>query len=1350
MKNLCAILLLCAGLLLTGQLAAGETGPDLLTPAERAWLTEHPEIVLGVGEEWVPAVVKDTDGRFAGFAFDHLDLLNRKLGTNIRLEAGPWHAIVEKAEAGRLVGLTLTAPLEARKAHFLFTQPFHAVQYFIYLQNGQPMPTDGLDGLRGRRVGYLKGILYLHNLLEAHPAVEATPLDNTEALASALLEGDIDAALDSYGLEYWRVSHGVLGFAPMRMLPESQTKLVMSIRKDWPELVEILNKGLAAITREEMAELYRRWFGQDYLNRIAPQAALTAEERAWLTEHPVLRVGIDAHWAPVEFVDGAGTAQGISTAYLKRLEKILGVRFEIAKDLSWTEALRWLMDGTLDLLPAMATTPDRQRLLHFTQPYRSFPAAIFSAADVAYLGDLRALEGKTVAIVRDEAIQDWLRKDWPQLALLPVSNTQEALRKAAQGEAFAFVGNLVTTSYYIGQSGLTQIKVVGETPYAYPLGMGVRQDWPLLAGILQKGLDAIPKSERDAIYHDWISIRYQHGTDYRLLGQVVVLAALLLFIIVYWNRRLAHEIHQRRLAEASLTEAKQQAESANRAKSAFLAHMSHELRTPLNAVLGFTQLLERNGLIDDRQRQYIHSIRRGGEQLLGLINDVLELAKIEANRFELLPVAWDSAELLQELAGLFRGRAEQKGLYFHMELSTPAPRTLSCDVKFLRQILVNLLDNAIKFTERGSVTLRLGFVDNTLLLEVADTGVGISPAQIEVIFEPFRQAGDPNSRALGVGLGLVITKELAVRMGGALTVESTLAQGSTFQVRIPAQAVSSLTPAGVAEQARINGYRRMLGIGPLRILIADDEAENREILRNILEPLGFAVEEAQTGRDCIKRAQTWMPDLIFMDLRMPDLNGLEATRALRAMSAFRSMPIIAVTAAAFAEDRAQALAAGCVAHLAKPVFLDTLLETLGMWLPLEWRRDDPSAAAANDSPRAREELAGRGFNGHILVVDDEPQNIHFLNDLLREQGYRVSTAESGVRALEIATESVREGRLDLILLDVLMPGGIDGLETCRRLKTGEALRNTPVIFLTGRDDEDLMVRAFDAGGADYVLKPFNAEVLLARVRAHAQLGWLSSHLESTLAQRTEALNLANARLRQLAMETSLIEERERKRLAGELHDSPMQKLALAQFQITAGARYRDQEAEERLETGLELLREALQELRSLQFELSPPCLYQEGLAPALEWLASHAARRFGVALSFTGLRSMPILDQDLSIVLFQCARELVYNVAKHANASAGRIELDIQDQAVLLVVSDNGRGFPSIAAVSPSGIGGGYGLFSVRERLALLGGSLSIESDATGTCVSVRAPLAGRFGDALSNQDRHSMMGETDPEVVMA
>jgi two-component system sensor histidine kinase/response regulator len=364
----------------------------------------------------------------------------------------------------------------------------------------------------------------------------------------------------------------------------------------------------------------------------------------------------------------------------------------------------------------------------------------------------------------------------------------------------------------------------------------------------------------------------------------------------------------------------------------------------------------------------------------------------------------------------------------------------------------------------------------------------------------------------------------------------------------------------------------------------------------------------------------------------------------------------------------------------------------------------------------------RSENGRrsILVADDDPHNVRAVGSLLKESGYQVHAADSGELALAIAGEVP----LDLILLDILMPRGVDGIEICRRLKAHDRTRPVPVIFLTGKEDEETMVRAFEAGGADYVKKPFNAQVLLARVRTHVELGLLSRKLERALAERTRELSDANVKLRQLAMEVSLIEERERKRLAGDLHDSPMQKLALAQMQIASAAKCRDSESEAFLESGLELMREALRELRSLQFELSPPCLYQEGLVPALGWLASHAGRRFGVTFSFAAPRPPPVIEQNLAIILFQCARELVYNVARHARASAGWIELDVRDGTVLLVVGDDGKGFPPAATAGQPGIGGGYGLFSVRERLALLGGDLSSESDAAGARVSVWVPLA--------------------------
>ncbi|MGF1547727.1 MAG: transporter substrate-binding domain-containing protein [Thiotrichales bacterium] len=364
---------------------------------------------------------------------------------------------------------------------------------------------------------------------------------------------------------------------------------------------------------------------------IVRQIELTQEERAWLKAHPRIRVGIDPKWAPVEFFDESGVGQGISIAYLRRLERMLGVRFEIVSDLSWQEAHDRLERGELDLLPAISKTPQRSRLFHFTEPYLSLPIKIFSAADVAYLGKIDALRGERVAVVAGYAIHTWLERDYPELVLEPAPSLDEAVRWVATGKAYALIDNLVTASYYIGKSGLTQVRVAGETPYSNRLGMATRQDAPLLASILQKGLDAIPQSERDAIYNEWISIRYEHGVDYALLWKLLSAAGLILTAMFYWNRRLTREIDQRHAVEEALTQATQAAEASNRAKGEFLAQMSHEIRTPMNAMIGLTARLKHTELTP-KQADYLEKIQRASATLLGIINDILDVAKIEAKK----------------------------------------------------------------------------------------------------------------------------------------------------------------------------------------------------------------------------------------------------------------------------------------------------------------------------------------------------------------------------------------------------------------------------------------------------------------------------------------------------------------------------------------------------------------------------------------------------------------------------------------------------------------------------------------------------------------------------------------------
>lgn len=405
-----------------------------------------------------------------------------------------------------------------------------------------------------------------------------------------------------------------------------------------------------------------------------------------------------------------------------------------------------------------------------------------------------------------------------------------------------------------------------------------------------------------------------------------------------------HDISEHLSYERALLQAKEAAEAASRAKSAFLANVSHELRTPLNTVLGFAQILNNSGVLPAAQQRYTQAIQRGGDYLLTLVNDILDLAKIEAGRFELFPQIWLTAHFFQELAGLYAMQAEQKGLIFHYCPAADLPRAVYSDHKRLRQVLTNLLANAIKFTEYGSITLRVVYQSGELHIQVEDTGIGIAEDQLEQIFEPFSQVGKEHYKSQGTGLGLAISRRLIESMKGRLDIHSQPEQGTQFHLHVPAEAVSTVVEALPGnEQQAVTGYQREDGSAPFRVLIADDISDNRSVLRGLLEPLGFMIAEVENGQRCLTVSAAWLPDIILLDLRMPGLDGLETTRLLRTQPDLRHLPIVAITASAFSTTREKALEAGCNAHIAKPIHWRELLYCLADLLPLQWTYAETAA-----------------------------------------------------------------------------------------------------------------------------------------------------------------------------------------------------------------------------------------------------------------------------------------------------------------------------------------------------------------------------------------------------------------------
>jgi signal transduction histidine kinase/CheY-like chemotaxis protein len=379
-----------------------------------------------------------------------------------------------------------------------------------------------------------------------------------------------------------------------------------------------------------------------------------------------------------------------------------------------------------------------------------------------------------------------------------------------------------------------------------------------------------------------------------------------------------------------------QAAAANRAKSEFLASISHELRTPLNAILGYAQLLKRDLGLSEQHMTGLNTIQQSGEHLLMLINDLLDLARIEAGKLELFPHAVDMPEFLQGIGHIIRVKAEQKGLAFIYQAAADLPRTLLADEKRLRQVLLNLLGNSVKFTERGEVILRVALQaaqPDTVRLrfEIEDTGIGIPSNQRTNIFQPFEQASEVQRRFGGTGLGLPISRQLVRLMGGDIQVDSVVGKGSVFWFDLSLPLVHGET-AALPAQPNVIGYQ-----GPRkRVLVVDDIPENRAVLADTLHMLGFEVVEARDGPGALAQAQAVPPDLVLMDNLMPTMSGLEATQRLRDIPAFSSLPIIVVSASVSKADEDKTFAAGANAFLPKPIDFNALVRETGRLLGLSW------------------------------------------------------------------------------------------------------------------------------------------------------------------------------------------------------------------------------------------------------------------------------------------------------------------------------------------------------------------------------------------------------------------------------
>lgn len=558
-----------------GPLFAGKNELSL-TRAERQWLENHPKIILGAGEKFEPLVIVSKNGSQWGFLPDFIQMINALLGTNIVLKTGPWTEIVHAAKAGKIDGLAHSSVLDERSAHFLFTNPYHTLYQMVYVRRDNQLKISSLNELAGKKVGIEKGVRFNELLLQGYPGIIAVQKRDIQELLDSLQKEEIDAAIFAEMHDNVQRDERKKEIKPIFLIEKPALELSISIRKDWSPLVSLLNKALDFISVQEKSKLAQKWASNPRILTTKGKLELTALEWAWLAEHPRIKIAPDPFFPPIEFFDQQGNYQGIAADYMKIIEELLNIRFEPEQLESWDDVLASAREKRVDILPAAANTTERQEYLNFSEPHLVFPGVIIASTKSAGNLDMTMLKSKKIGVVAGYVWQEYIKRDFPSYPIVNISNIKAGLKEVSLGNLDALVATLPVAVYYIEKEGITNLRVAGETGYYTRLSIGVRKDWPILTGIINKTLSSISLGDKKSIYQKWVYIKsgslLESSEFWLLLTFVILGSGVILLLVLVWNFTLKRQVAQKtgeletELLQRSRTEAQLRAsESQNRA-----------------------------------------------------------------------------------------------------------------------------------------------------------------------------------------------------------------------------------------------------------------------------------------------------------------------------------------------------------------------------------------------------------------------------------------------------------------------------------------------------------------------------------------------------------------------------------------------------------------------------------------------------------------------------------------------------------------------------------------------------------------------------------------------------------------
>ena len=887
-------------------------------------------------------------GARKGYGYELLETLSGYTGWQFEYVTCDWSDCFEKLENGEIDIMGGISYTEDRAEEMLFSdEPMGEEKYYLYADLSRAdISASDFKTLNGKKIGVLMGTepeVMLTEWEEKYGLkTEHVNISNNEDVKQKLANHEIDCFV-SLEESFWAER----GISTITRVGESG--IYYAINKNRPDIKEELDDAMRALDEAVpfyTADLYKRYFSMDYT------PILTGEEMAWLKEHGAIKMGFLTSDSGVSTFDPAtGEFTGVITDYIQLAADCLGnqeLEFQLVGYDSKEAELDALKSGEIDMIFHFDQSPNLAEEYHFACTNTTWTSNLMAVTNKQHFNENNV---NRIAVPQNKlSLKKYLAFYYPQWEIVDCDTQEDAARLVKDGQADCFVTWISSENKYSKKYSFYSVPLLNPVKSCFAVNSGNRS----LLSILNKTIKAMPvnmlagalamykSSARKVTLSDFIKDNFFMA----LLVSSIAVAAILLTILKLLRKARKAEAAARKAANdtqelnAKLQVAVENAESANHAKSTFLFNMSHDIRTPMNAIIGYADLASRH--LDDpaKLKNYMENIQVCGQNLLMLLNNVLDLARIENDKTEMEYSVSDIEKDFRNCVAMFRNQADSKGQTLTVTTQLQYPY-IYADIPHLTEICTNLVSNAVKYTGAGG-TIRCdvtqkpskkeGWCDT--VVTVADNGIGMSQEFQKHIFEPFeRERTSTVSKVEGSGIGMGIVKKLVGLMGGTVEVESRIGVGSTFTVTIPCR-IASEDETQAKRETNPSDQKCLCGT---RILLTEDNDLNAEIATELLQEEGCTVDRAKDGVECVdmlEKAANGTYQLILMDIQMPVMNGYDAARKIRGLDDPKkaNIPIIAMTANAFTEDRQVALDAGMNDHIAKPINMNVLVPTLRKYL----------------------------------------------------------------------------------------------------------------------------------------------------------------------------------------------------------------------------------------------------------------------------------------------------------------------------------------------------------------------------------------------------------------------------------